>query len=152
MRFQPGKAVVEGPAFSRPFKAMACILVFGCAIWLWLLYSTEKLVIGPTLENWFFVAAGLGMMFYTLVHLLISRTKLTATAIEQSWIWNKQIEVRELAYARLIRVRGFEWLFAPRFYTRSLSGKLAVFYAANPLLLSEFERLASELEEFRRPK
>ena len=55
------------------------------------------------------------------------------------------MELRELAYGRLIRVRGLEWLIAPRLYVRTLTGKFTVFYAASPDMIREFERLVAEL-------
>ena len=56
----------------------------------------------------------------------------------------------QLAYTQLIRVKGLEWLIAPRFYVRTLTGKFAVFYIADPALQSECERLALQLQDFRR--
>ncbi len=91
-------------------------------------------------------------MLYTLVHILTSQTSLSALSIEQTWIWNKRIEIRDLAYARLIRIKGLEWLIAPRFYTRSLAGKIMVVYVSSPSLWTELERLANELTELRQPK
>ena len=55
----------------------------------------------------------------------------------------------DLAYATLIRVRGLEWLLAPRFYVRTLVGKFAVFYVSDPALWQECERMAHELKTFR---
>ena len=59
------------------------------------------------------------------------------------------MELRELAYGKIIRVRGLEWLIAPRLYVRTLMGKFAVFYAADPKMLAQFERLVLELKAFR---
>jgi len=59
------------------------------------------------------------------------------------------MELGELAYGKLIRVRGLDWLIAPRLYVRTLMGKFAVFYAASPAMVAEFERLVAELKEFR---
>jgi hypothetical protein len=69
--------------------------------------------------------------------------------IHQSWLWDKQMELRELAYAKLIRIPGLDWLIAPRLYARTLNGKFAVFYTADRAMLEEFERLVQELREFR---
>ena len=55
----------------------------------------------------------------------------------------------ELAYAKLIRVRGLEWLMAPRFYVRTLLGKFAVFYVSSADVQAECERLRAELATFR---
>ena len=58
----------------------------------------------------------------------------------------------DLAYARLIRVRGLEWLIAPRLYVRTLLGKFAVFYIADAQVLAQAQQLVQELSEFRRPQ
>ena len=88
-------------------------------------------------------------MLYTWWHIVSSITRLTAEVLHQSWIWDKHMDLRELAYAKLIRVPSLEWLIAPRLYLRTLRGKFAVFYAASPEMLEQFERLATELKLFR---
>lgn len=94
--------------------------------------------------------AALGLMAYTLWHILRSKTTLDRTALRQTWLWDKELPLRDLAYVRLIRIPGLDWLIAPRLYARTLLGKFAVFYAADPHLLNEFARLRGELKTFRR--
>jgi len=74
-RFTPTPDPLEGPAFSRPFKLLVSVLVWG--------------------------------------------------------------------------LRGLDWLIAPRLYLRTLPGKFAVFYLADPALLAESQRLVRELKAFR---
>ena len=78
-----------------------------------------------------------------------SRARLDAHGIHQTWIWDKHMPYDELAYAKLIRVRGLEWFMAPRFYVRSLMGKFAVFYVSDHAVQQECERLSEELAAFR---
>lgn len=146
-RFTPGAGAGSSPAFSKPFKVLATVIVFACAIALvraWLATRADGLGVGG---GWFL--AGLGLMLYTWWHILRSTTRIAADGLYQSWVWNKQMDMRELAYGKLIRVRGLEWLIAPRLYVRTLMGKFAVFYAASPEMIGEFERLVRELKEFR---
>ncbi len=146
-RFEPGASGSSGPAFSKPFKVLATVIVFACAVALvraWLATRAGGLGVGG---GWFI--AGLALMLYTWWHILRSTTRIAADGLYQSWVWNKQMDMRELAYGKLIRVRGLEWLIAPRLYVRTLMGKFAVFYAASPEMIGEFERLISELKEFR---
>lgn len=89
------------------------------------------------------------MMAYTEWHIVRGKTTLDSTCLQQSWVWAKRTELRDLAYAKLIRVRGLDWLIAPRLYTKTFSGKLAVFYAAAPEMLAEFQRLEQELKTLR---
>ena len=146
-RFTPDASGSTGPAFSRPFKVLATVIVFACAVSLfraWLATRANGLGVGG---GWFM--AGLALMLYTWWHILRSTTRIAADGLYQSWVWDKQMDMRELAYGKLIRVRGLEWLIAPRLYVRTLMGKFAVFYAASPEMVSEFERLVRELKDFR---
>lgn len=144
-RFEPaGGAALSGPAFSVFFKVLATALVFGSAAWFGKLWLAGAL---PGVLTWFLAA--LAMMFYTWWCVLRSVTTLSNDALHQSWIWDKKLELRELAYGKIVRVPGLDWLIAPRLYARTLMGKFAVFYVADPKMLAEFERLAFELKAFR---
>ena len=145
---QPGPSV-EGPAFSTVFKAIAVVLVGGAVVWMASLWSEGKVAGGAnSIATWFIAA--LAMLVYMVWLILRSRTTLDATALTQTWAWEKKMELRELAYGKLVRVPGLDWLIAPRLYVRTLMGKFAVFYAADPVLIREFERLVAELKAFRK--
>lgn len=146
-KFVPRRPGASGPAFSVPFKVLATLIVFACAaafVQLWLAGRQSGAATGG---GWFI--AGLLLMLYTWWHILRSTTRIDEQGLHQSWVWDKHMELRELAYGKLIRVRGLEWLIAPRLYVRTLMGKFAVFYAASPEMVAEFERLVSELKAFR---
>lgn len=143
-RFEPAGGAIRGPAFSVFFKVLATVLVFGSAAWFARLWLAGAL---PGLLTWFLAA--LAMMLYTWWCVLRSVTTLDTEALHQSWIWDKKLELRELAYGKIVRVPGLDWLIAPRLYARTLMGKFAVFYATDPRMIAEFERLAFELKAFR---
>ena len=149
-RFEPsGGDVVEGPAFSLPFKLLATVIVGGCAFWLAQLWSVGALGTAKTGGlGWFL--AGIALMGWTWFHIMTSRTRIDRQGLYQRWIWDKQMAFDDLAFGKLIRVRGLDWLIAPRLYVRTLVGKFAVFYAATPELIAEFERLVAELKQARR--
>lgn len=147
-RFAPHAPVLQSPAFSAAFRLLATVIVFGCALWMASLWRGGSLGSGGASGVGWFGAAWV-LMGWTWLAILRSRTSLDAQALEQSWIWTKRMQFSELAYARVIRVRGLDWLVAPRIYVRTLAGKFAVFYAADAALLAEFERLAKELRDFR---
>ena len=134
-------------AYSAAFKVLATVLVFGTAGWMLLLWQGGKLGTGSSLTLWFLAA--LAMMVYTWWCIVRSVTTLDSEQLRQTWVWTKKMDVHELAYGRLIRVRGLEWLIAPRLYVRTLPGKFQVFYAAEPEMVAEFERLVEELAAFR---
>lgn len=146
-KFLPRAAGAEGPAFSVPFKVLATLIVLACVVAFvqtWLAGRAS----GAALAGGWFIA-GLLLVVYTWFCILRSITRIDAQGLHQSWVWDKHMELQELAYGKLIRVRGLDWLIAPRLYVRTLMGKFAVFYAASPEMVAEFERLVSELKAFR---
>lgn len=149
-RFEPSQGdAVEGQAFSLPFKLLATVIVGGCAFWLAQLWSVGALGTARTGGlGWFL--AGMALMGWTWFHIMTSRTRIDRQGLHQRWIWDKQMAFDDLAFGKLIRVRGLDWLIAPRLYVRTLVGKFAVFYAATPELIAEFERLVTELKQARR--
>ena len=149
----PSGAPMRSRAFSRMFQALALIMVAGCAYWLlalWLSghFSAGKGSMASQVLYWYLAA--LALMLYTLWCILSSVTTLSATALDQSFVWNKHVELSELAYVKLIRVPGLDWLIAPRLYCRTLLGKFSVYYACDLAMIKEFERLRDELKVFRR--
>lgn len=147
-RFTPEGGAVSGPAFSRSFRLLATVIVGGCALWFAQLWSRGALgqSVG-TGTGWFI--AGLALMAWTWWSIMVSTTRLDARGLHQHWVWDKAMPYDDLAYVRLIRVRGFGWLIAPRLYVRTLAGKFTVFYGATPTLIGEFERMGKELSAFR---
>jgi hypothetical protein len=143
-RFTPSLETVTSPAFSLPFKVLSLVLVLGLAVWAYQLYGLEM---GRSEHLW--IWAAWGIMAYTVGHVLLGKTQLSAQTLEQTWIWHKKVELRDLAYVKLIRVPGLDALIAPRLYARTLMGKFTVIYACDPQMIEEFKRLAAELQAFR---
>ena len=146
-RFSPRVAGASGPAFSASFKVMATLIVLGCAAAFIQMWLAGKSAGGAAGGGWFI--AGLMLVVYTWFCILRSTTRIDAKGLHQTWVWDKHMELNELAYGKLIRVRGLDWLIAPRLYVRTLMGKFAVFYAASPDMVAEFERMVAELKAFR---
>jgi ABC-type multidrug transport system fused ATPase/permease subunit len=152
-RFTPAVNPMVCRAFSRTFCLLAVSIVLGCAYWVYALWSTGKLTAGTGAAagsglSW--SLAALALMAYTLWCILTSVTTLSSSGLEQTFVWNKKLELRELAYVKLIRVPGLDWLIAPRLYCRTLLGKFAVFYTSDVKMVAEFERLRDELSAFRK--
>ena len=101
-------------------------------------------------NGWDPILAGIALMGWTWFHIMTSRTRIDRQGLHQRWIWDKHMALDDLAFGKLIRVRGLDWLIAPRLYVRTLVGKFAVFYAATPEFIAEFERLVAELKQARR--
>ena len=137
--------VISGKAFSVAFRVLAILLVEGVAWWAYVLWSNGKLGTSLTTSILWLVAAII-LMAITVYYVFRSVTSITATHLKQSWIWDKEMLVADLAYAKLIRLRGFEWLIAPRLYARTHGGKFASFYASTPDVLQQFEKISSKLK------
>ena len=149
-RFSASTGPSEGPAFTRAYKTLVVAMVLIALAWWIRLWQQGHWGENPGQRGGWFLLA-IVLMAWTGWGVLRSRTRLDADGISQTWIWHKHMPCRELAYARLIRVRGLEWLMAPRLYVRTLLGKFAVFYIADAQVLAQAERLVQELSEFRRP-
>jgi len=134
-------------AFTPAFKTLTVVLVALACIWIGQLFATD--VVSWTLQSGGWLAAALCLMAYTGWHIVTGKTRLCADALRQEWVWDKRVELRELAYVKLIRVPWLDWLIAPRLYTKTYSHQLAVFYAAGPDMLGEFKRLERELAAMR---
>lgn len=147
--FSPQAGSVEGPAFPVLIKCLAVLMAVGCGAWLAQLWITNQPVIHSRSAGLWFVAAQ-AMITCMAWFIVRSRTRLDATRLHQVWVGDKVMPLADLAFAKFIRVRGLEWLIAPRLYVRTLSGKFAVFYIASPEVRSECERLITELSNFRR--
>ena len=149
-RFVVDSVGKTSPAFTKSFKVLATFIVLACAAALMRTWLDSRLSSNTTGGGWFI--AGLLLMLYTWWNILSSVTCLGTQGLHQTWMWDKRMEFGDLAYGKLIRVRGFDWLIAPRLYVRTLMGKFAVFYAASPEMLREFERLVVELKDLRNPR
>lgn len=146
-RFEPTTPGLSGPAFSIPFKVLATLIVLALAASFVQAWLAGRASGASAAGGWFL--GGLMLIVYTWWHILRSVTRIDGQMLHQSWVWDKNMELRELAYGKMIRVRGLDWLIAPRLYVRTLMGKFAVFYAASPEMVAEFERLVAELKAFR---
>lgn len=145
--FTPHSVRTECSAFSLAFKSLSIIVVSAAVGWAWQMWAAGALMMTWASSGW--LGAALCMMLYTQWFILQGTTVLDAQAIEQAWVWKKRVELSDLAYAKLIRVPGFEWLIAPRLYTKTFSHKLSVFYASDAAMLNEFQRLSTELQAYR---
>jgi hypothetical protein len=141
---------LSSPAFSRPFKLLALMLVTAMASWMYQLWSTGRLAANSTMapsNGLIWLLCGLALMVYTLFAFYTSKTSLSDTHLKQTWIWDKEVALPELVYAKLIRVRGLDWFIAPRLYVRTMMGKFHVFYAAEKPMIQAFEKLVVSIDQ-----
>lgn len=141
-------------AFSRPFKLLALLIVCACGSWMFQLLHLGKIASNNTISpsnGLIWLCCGLALMAYTVLAVYRSQTTLEGDLeaggkLLQTWIWNKEVNLKEIAYAKLIRVRGLDWLIAPRLYVRTVMGKFIVFYAADSAMIDAFRKLAVAIQ------
>lgn len=146
--------MIVAQAFSRPFKLLALGIVAFSISWMYKLWTGGQLATNSNLSpsnGLIWLLCGLALMLYTLVSIYISKTTLegdleSGGKLHQTWIWNKEVELKEIAYAKLIRVRGLDWFIAPRLYVRTIMGKFTVFYAADPVMIAAFRKLVVTIQ------
>lgn len=136
---------ISGKAFSITFRVLALLMVEGIAWWGYVLWNNGKLGNSVNSSTLWLLAA-LVLMSITVFYVFRSETTVTNTHLRQSWIWDKEMLVADLAYVKLIRLRGFDWLIAPRLYARTHSGKFASFYSANADVIRQFEKINFKLQ------
>jgi hypothetical protein len=151
-RFEMQAEKVEGAAFSLTFKTLTCAVVAFCGYWLVSLWLQGKFGGNADLEGlrtagWFIL--GWVLLACTAWFVLFGRIRMDSTGITQTWLWTKHFDFDDLAVAQLIRIRGLEWLIAPRLYARTLAGKFSVFYVSDAAVMLEMDRLSQELKAFR---
>lgn len=94
--------------------------------------------------------AGLALVFYMGITMLRSKTTLTTDTLSQDWVWEKKVELPQVTYVRLVRIRGIEWLIAPRLLVRAGHGPFKAFHASSPEMWEEFERWSNFLADISR--
>ena len=139
--YQPPAEPMLAPAFGHVFKTLAWAIVLALLVWFW------RLDIDWQSRQGALSAVVWAMMAFTGWHIQRSRITLGPDAIEQSWMWHRRVTLRELAYVKVMRVRGLEFLIAPRIYVRNLGGTFSFFYCHDSRLLDEFSRLAEALKQ-----
>ena len=137
--YQPPAQAMTGSAFGPVFKALAWSILLGLLAWI------ARLDFDWQTNQGAWVAVAWGMLAFIVWHIQRSRVQLDDQAIEQTWMWRRRMALRELAFIKVMRVRGLEFLIAPRIYARNLGGTFAFFYCHDRALLDEFARLAEAL-------
>lgn len=139
--YQPPTQPLSGQAFGPVFKAFTWAILLSLLVWITRLDFDWRSSQGAL------VAAAWVMLAFMAVHIQRSRIRLDQNAIEQTWMWRRRLALRELAYIKVMRVRGLEFLIAPRIYARNLGGTFTFFYCNDRALLDEFARLAEALRQ-----
>lgn len=131
---------MSGPAFGLVFRLLAWGILLALAVWIW------RLDLGWRSSQGAWVIVAWGMLAFIVWHIQRSRIVLDDNAIEQTWMWRRRMALRELAFIKVMRVRGLEFLIAPRLYARNLGSAFSFFYCSDRAMLDEFARIAEALQ------
>jgi hypothetical protein len=131
---------LEGPAFTWLVKALASAIVASLVYYGWL---SKDLMLN---QQWswtalIFMASAASFVAVIYFWMLCSRTRVTATGIEQSWVSPKKIAYTEITQIKLIHIPGLAWLISPRLVVKSRSPGSTVFHTADSSVLNAFKRL-----------
>lgn len=138
--YKPPAQPWRGQAFGPVFKALAWGMVLALLTWFW------RLGMDWQSRQGLLCALVLAMMAFTAWHIQRSRITLDPEAIEQTWMWRRRVALQELAFVKVMRIRGLEHLIAPRIYVRNLGGTFTFFYCHDRAMLDEFARLAEAVK------
>lgn len=142
--FTPKNAPLTRPAFGTGYRLIATGLVAVLTIW------GIRLLTGSVLDQLDRNILGGAMLAYGLLMymwwiMMRSTTTLTSSTLSQTWFWSKSTPLAQISYAKFLRIRGLEWLVAPRLYVRTGPGPFVSYFAASPELWDEFEAMAQQL-------
>lgn len=142
----PGHPPVAGPAFGRSARCMASLLVVAVAVSAWRAADAPVLAqAGAGVQA--LLAGTLAMMLWLWSWILRSRTQVVDGRIEQTWLWDKRVEIDAIITAKFIYLPCLAWLVSPRLVVRTSAGIVTQFHAIDPEVLRAFAALSLALRE-----
>ena len=126
-----------GMAFTLSFKLITLCVLAAIAYWgrtAFAAIQINQLSLQSNIVLW----GGLALVAYTAYHIMVSRTTVSPTHIEQRFVFARRMHLGELSYAKFIYIPYLTWLIAPRLYIRSAQGKFMAIYGASHALHQQF--------------
>lgn len=131
------RGTAAGAAFPLAVRLLATLLV-GLMLYWGVRSAAEVARADWSPAGVVLLATALVLVLWCLGWMWVSRTRVDAEAVEQSWIWRKRVRWADVAQARLVGVPGFEWIITPRLVVRPRGGGVLVFHAADRRVLAAF--------------
>lgn len=132
---------VEGAAFPLMVKLLASALMAALVFW-GLRVAAEIIATTWSLGPALILVTAFGLVGLCYYWILNSRTAIDDTHIRQTWMWNKEVALADVAHIKFIFVPYLGWLIAPRMVIRARGRGLLVFHAADPEVLRRFAKLS----------
>ncbi len=137
--YQPAKSVT-GPAYGPGFKMMATTMTLALVA-----YAVSVLWRFPLLSFGLGVKALLlgaaVMLAVSYYWFLRARVTIDADGIRQTWVYDKQVQWRDVRGAKMIGIPYFSWLFPPRMVVRTGSAFMT-FNGGSREVLIEFAKIS----------
>ncbi|WP_199739024.1 hypothetical protein [Herminiimonas sp. KBW02] len=140
MNFYKPEKTVTGPAYSLWFKILAS--VFSISLFVYAIDITRRF---PLLEYGLSVKV---LLFGAAVMLVVSyywflRSTITIDdkGITQTWLYNRQVEWRDVRSAKMIGIPFLSWLFPPRLVVRT-GNSFSTFNGGTQDILIEFAHIS----------
>lgn len=137
--YKPAKTVT-GPAYSVYFKVVATLFSIGLGV-----YAIDIALRFPLLEYGLSVKA---LLFFAALMLIVSyywflRSTVTIDekGITQTWLYNRQVEWRDVRSAKMLGVPYAGWIFPPRLVVRT-GNSFTTFNGGSKELLIEFAHIS----------
>lgn len=127
----------SGPAFTLWFKAFTLMLLAVMAYMGWPALNALDFKSMPV-QSHLILWGGIAIVLYTAFHIMVSRTTITPTHIEQRFVFTRRMHLGELSFAKFIYIPYLTWLIAPRLYVRSAQNKFMAIYGASHALHVQF--------------
>jgi hypothetical protein len=133
-------ATVSGPSYSLWFKAMATLATSALAV-----YGISIVMRFPLLQYGFalkllLLSAAL-MLAVSYYWFLRATTTIDERGITQTWIYNRQVEWRDVRSAKMIGIPYAGWLFPPRLVVRT-GNSFSTFNGGTREVLIEFAKIS----------
>lgn len=140
MNFYKPEKTVTGPSYGTGFKAVATLMTL-----VLLGYGASVALRYPLLSFSFGVKAlvlGAGLMLCVSYYwFLRAETTIDDQGIRQTWLYDKQVEWRDVRGAKMIGIPYLSWLFPPRMVVRT-GNSFTTFNGGTREVLIEFAKIS----------
>ena len=138
--FYKPETTISGPAYGALFKVLATALTILLA-----LYGINIALRFPLMQYGFGVkalllgaAVMLGVSYYWFLR---STVTVDDKGITQTWLYNRQVEWRDIRSAKLIGIPFLSWIFPPRLVVRT-GNAFTTFNGGSKDVLVEFAKIS----------
>jgi hypothetical protein len=131
---------VSGPSFGLAVRLGATAML----VWIGVSLANTPLL-GVVATYGIGVKIGLLAVLFVLLtsywFFMTGKTTVSATGVQQDWIWRKQVSWSEVKSARFLGLPGMAWLVPPRLMLRGDSGFYVIFNGGSRDLHQAFARV-----------